>query len=160
MHLAITLPASFGPIARISHLRVDESHGDAYTVWVSQSMPASPSAAQVAALQQAMNPSALVADRTVTVAADGSVGVDFDLPRFAVSLVTIRRADGAIDGGLDAGGGGGSGGSSGSTGQRNSGCGCRVGDRGDDASSSAALFGIGVLVVVLVLSGRRRRSIW
>ena len=93
VHLAITVPASFGSSVRVSHLRVDESHGDAYTVWVSQGMPASPSAAQIAALQQAMDPSSLVPDRTVAVAADGSVGVDFDLPRFGVSLVTIAPVD-------------------------------------------------------------------
>ena len=46
VHLAIKVPASFGPTAHVSHLRVDESHGDAYTVWVSQGMPASPSAAR------------------------------------------------------------------------------------------------------------------
>jgi xylan 1,4-beta-xylosidase len=90
VHLAISVPASFGSSVRVSHLRVDESHGDAYTVWVSQGMPASPSAAQVAALQRAMDPALLGPDRTVSVAADGSVAVDFDLPRFGVSLVTIR----------------------------------------------------------------------
>ena len=95
VHLTINVPASFGSSVRVSHLRVDESHGDAYTVWVSQGMPASPSAAQIAALQAAMDPSPLVPDRTVAVAADGAVAVDFDLPRFGVSLVTItlRRQD-------------------------------------------------------------------
>ena len=92
VHLTIKVPADFGASVRIAHLRVDESHGDAYTVWVSQGMPASPSAAQVAALQQAMDPSSLVPDRTAAVAADGSVAVDFDLPRFGVSLVTISPA--------------------------------------------------------------------
>jgi xylan 1,4-beta-xylosidase len=92
VHLAIKVPPGFGPSARVSHLRVDESHGDAYTVWVSQGMPASPSAGQVAALRQAMEPSSLVPDRAVAVAADGSVGVDFELPRFGVSLVTILPA--------------------------------------------------------------------
>ena len=62
VHLAIKVPASFGSSVRVSHLRVDESHGDAYTVWVSQGMPASPSAAQIAALQQAMDPAPLVPD--------------------------------------------------------------------------------------------------
>jgi xylan 1,4-beta-xylosidase len=90
VHLAIEVPAGFGASVRVSHLRVDESHGDAYSVWVSQGMPASPSAAQIAALQAAMDPSPLVPDRTVAVPADGAVGVDFDLPRFGVSLVTIR----------------------------------------------------------------------
>jgi len=35
-------------------------------------------------------PSPLVPDRVLPVAADGTVGTDFDLPRFAVSLVTLR----------------------------------------------------------------------
>jgi xylan 1,4-beta-xylosidase len=92
VHLTINVPASFGSSVRVSHLRVDESHGDAYTVWVSQGRPASPSAAQVAALQQAMDPASLVPDRTAAVSADGSVAVDFALPRFGVSLVTLRPA--------------------------------------------------------------------
>ena len=151
VHLAIEVPASFGAIARVSHLRLDESHGDAYTVWVSQGMPASPSAAQVAALKQAMDPPLLVPDRTVSVAANGPIGVDFDLPRFGVSLVTIQPADAAIDGGTITDGspeiGGDGAGPNGG-----SGCGCRVGGRGDGAASSAAaLLGLGAMVV-------RRRS--
>ncbi len=92
VHLTIKVPASFGSSVRVSHLRVDKSHGDAYTVWVSQGMPASPSAAEVAALQAAMDPSPLVPDTTVAVPADGTVTVDFELPRFGVSLVTITPA--------------------------------------------------------------------
>src|SRR5579863_2401309 len=158
VHLAIEVPASFGAIARLSHLRLDESHGDAYTVWVSQGMPASPSAAQVAALRQAMDPSLLVPDRTVAVAADGSVGVDFDLPRFGVSLLTIQPADGAIDGGTATDGspgiGGGSGGRDGS-----SGCGCRIGGRDDGvANSAAALLAMRALVLVMVVRRRRARG--
>jgi xylan 1,4-beta-xylosidase len=90
VHLAIKLPARFGASVRVSHLRVDESHGDAYTAWVAQGKPASPSAAEIAALQAAMDPSPLVPDATLAVWADGTVRVDFDLPRFGVSLVTIR----------------------------------------------------------------------
>ena len=156
VHLTIEVPASFGAIARVSHLRLDESHGDAYTAWVSQGMPASPSAAQVAALKQAMDPSALVPDRTVSVAADGSLSVDFDLPRFGVSLVTIQPTDAAIDAGTDTDGSpgidGGNGGGSG-----NSGCGCRIGGRDDDgaANLAAALLGVGAILMVMVV---RRRS--
>ena len=89
VRLAITVPASFGSSVRVSHLRVDESHGDAYTVWVAQGMPASPTAEQIAALRAAMDPAPLVADATVAVAAGGLVAIDFDLPRFGVSLVTV-----------------------------------------------------------------------
>ena len=154
--VAIQAPASFGSLARVSHLRLDESHGDAYTVWVSQGMPASPSAAQVAALQQAMDPSSLVPDRTVAVAADGSVGVDFALPRFGVSLVTIGPAAAAIDGGTAADGASGVDADSGGP-KGGGGCGCGVGGRGDGAGSwAAALLGLGAMVGVTV--GRRRRS--
>ena len=92
VHLTAALPPELSSTVRISHLRVDESHGDAYTTWVAQGMPASPSAAQVAALQQAMQPAPLVPNRVAAVAAGGVVAVDFDLPRFGVSLVTIQPA--------------------------------------------------------------------
>jgi MYXO-CTERM domain-containing protein len=100
-----------------------------------------------------MNPSLLVPDRTVAVAADGSVAVDFDLPRFGVSLVTITPAALVSDGGTDADGAVGAEGATGGVGQR--GCGCRMGGRGDAATKSAALLGM----IALILVGRRRRSI-
>jgi len=147
VHLAITLPASFGPGARVSHLRVDESHGDAYTVWMSQGLPVSPAPTQIAALQEAMDPAPLVPDETVAVAADGSVAVDFDLPRFGVSLVTLTPASGPSDAGtqIDGGDGGGGGGS---------GCGCHAASRSGGAADPAALLGFGILAVVMI--GRRR----
>ena len=89
VHLTIRVPVSFGPMVRVAHLRVDESHGDAYSVWVSQGMPASPSAPELAALKQAMDPKPLAPDQTLAATADGFVAVDFDLPRFGVSLLTI-----------------------------------------------------------------------
>jgi xylan 1,4-beta-xylosidase len=90
VHLAITVPASFGARVRLAHLRVDESHGDAHAVWVSQGMPPSPSAPQIAALQQAMDPASLVPDTTVAVGSGGLVSLDFDLPRFGISLITVE----------------------------------------------------------------------
>ena len=91
VHLAIAMPETSG--VRVSHLRVDDAHGDAHAVWVSQGMPASPSPAQIAALQAAMDPAPLVPAATVAVGADGSVVLDFDLPRFAVSLITLVPVD-------------------------------------------------------------------
>ena len=145
VHLAIKVPASFGPSVRVSNLRVDESHGDAYAVWVSQGMPASPSAEQVAALQQAMEPALLVPDRTVAVAC-GSVSVDFDLPRFGISLVTVLPEAGAGQG------------STAVSCQSHGGCACWVGDRGDDASRPAALLGLGFLTLVTRLRRRCARQ--
>ena len=102
VHVAIKLPASFGPRARVSHLRVDETHGDAYTVWVSQGSPQPPSATQIQALQEAMLPQALGAPQTLPVTG-GTATLTFSLPRFGVSLLTVSPAAGAVDAG--AGGG-------------------------------------------------------
>ena len=44
-----------------------------------------------------MDPAPLVPDPTVAVAAGGAVGVDFDLPRFGVSLVTLAPVDLSTD---------------------------------------------------------------
>ncbi|MEO8902098.1 MAG: beta-xylosidase [Polyangiaceae bacterium] len=143
VHLKIQVPASFGSGARISHLRVDELHGDAYTVWVSQGMPPSPSAAQVAALQQAMAPSLLEPERTVRVAPGGAVDVNFDLPRFGISLLTIVPASGA-DADPSQGASGGA---------RRGGCAFRNDGRGNHSGNSAAWFG--VCILALVMSVRR-----
>ena len=59
VQLTVKVPASFGARVTVTHLRVDDTHGDAYTVWMSQGSPATPSAAQIAALQQAMDPAPL-----------------------------------------------------------------------------------------------------
>jgi xylan 1,4-beta-xylosidase len=98
--VTVQVPASFGAQASVSHLRSDETHGDAYTTWVAQGSPATPTAAQLAALQAAMVPSLLQPDETVAVTA-GSVNLTFDLPRFGISLITVAPV-GTLD--ADAGG--------------------------------------------------------
>jgi hypothetical protein len=130
------LPATFGPRARVAHLRVDESHGDAYTTWVAQGMPANPTEAQVAALRLAMAPASLAPDRSVEVAADGSVNVDFDLPRFGISLFTIVP----------------------DTERPASGCACRVADTLAAANPAAGL-GLVALILMTILRGRRRAGV-
>ncbi len=159
VHLAINIPPDFGPNLRVSHLRVDEDHGDAYTVWASQGMPQSPSAAEVANLQQAMEPSPLVPAEAVAVDAGGSVNIDFDLPRFGVSLVTIQPAPGASDGGGGTGDGGQGGGGTGAGGATSSqahlggGCNCTFGDGGE--SSDMALL-VAASLALAMLARRRR----
>ena len=164
VHLAIKVPTSFGSGVHVSHLRVDDTHGDAYTIWASQGMPASPSVAQVAALQQAMDPSPLVPDGTLAVTADGFVGVDFDLPRFGISLVTIQPTAAASDGGMSTDGGGESpdagpeirGGGAGAAG---SGCACGVAGRGGGAANAAALLGMAMLSLAMVARRRSARTV-
>lgn len=92
VHLSVQLPASWGGRARISHRRVDETHGDAYAAWVAQGKPASPSSAQLAELRQQMRPALLEPEMTVVSNTDGAAVLDFDLPRFGISLVTLAPA--------------------------------------------------------------------
>ena len=150
VHLTIAVPPSFGPNVSVSHLRVDETHGDAYTVWVSQGMPASPSATQIAALERAMDPSPLVPDKTVAVAADGSVSVDFALPRFGVSLVMLEPATAA------------SGEAPSSPEPAKDGCACRVSGQNDSNATGAALLSLGALFLFArrrLTSAARRASL-
>jgi xylan 1,4-beta-xylosidase len=96
VHLTVQMPSDFGNVAVVTDMRVDDTHGDAYAVWVSQGRPASPTAAQVAAMQQAMLPSAAEPTRDIALTS-GNVALDFTLPRFGISLITLSPP------GLDAG---------------------------------------------------------
>ena len=100
VRLAVKVPPAFGTRVTVTHLRVDDTHGDAYTVWTSQGSPATPSALQIAALQAAMDPVMLMPAQTIDVAG-GTATVSFDLPRFGISLLTIAPAP-ATDAGVDA----------------------------------------------------------
>jgi xylan 1,4-beta-xylosidase len=137
VHLGIKVPASFGSVARVSHQRVDEAHGDAYTAWVAQGMPESPSADQIAALQEAMDPSSLVPDGTLAVSR-GAVTMSFDLPRFGVSLITIRP-------------GAGDGGSTPAPGQPGNGCACRVSRGGNEPVDATSALAMALLAAVALL---------
>lgn len=54
--LSVKVPADFGAQALLTHLRADETHGDAYTVWMAQGKPATPSATQIQQLKDGMQP--------------------------------------------------------------------------------------------------------
>jgi len=88
VQVAVQLPDSFGSSAQVTHLRVDDSHGDAYTVWESQGSPQTPTPAQLAELRQAMQPVLLEPARQVDIA-NGTLHLDFTLPRFGISLITL-----------------------------------------------------------------------
>ncbi len=96
--MAVSLPANFGKRASITHLRIDETHGNAYAAWLAQGSPSSPSNQQLANLRQAMEPALLEPIRTVDTL-DGPVNLDFSLPRFGLSLITISPATNNVDAG-------------------------------------------------------------
>lgn len=145
VHLAIKLPASFGPRVRASHLRVDEAHGDAHSVWVAQGMPANPTTAQVAALREAMAPSLLLPDTTVAAKA-GTVDFHFDLPRFGVSLLTLLPATDTGEGNPTA------------SPAEATNCACRAAGRGRGHDLTVRL-GVGALLLAALVRRRSARGV-
>jgi xylan 1,4-beta-xylosidase len=164
VQLTVKIPSTFGSSVTVTHMRVDETHGDAYTVWTAQGSPAAPSAAQIQALQQAMDPMPLNPPQSIAVSA-GSVSLSFDLPRFGISLLTMKPGAGVNDAGvepLDAsrggsagaaggagpGGGAGSGGGGASAGGNGSGgAGAASGGNGGTSNVGPGSGGTGGMVV-------------
>jgi xylan 1,4-beta-xylosidase len=89
--IAVQVPEWLGSRVRVRHQRVDEAHGDAFVVWQQQGSPAAPSPAQRSELLEAMAKLELEPERTVRVE-HGVATLAFELPRFAVSLLTLSPA--------------------------------------------------------------------
>ncbi|MFL6634893.1 MAG: GH39 family glycosyl hydrolase, partial [Massilia sp.] len=73
---------------QLQHYRIDQDHGNSYAAWKRMGSPASPTAAQVAALQKASELAELGPASTLQ-ATDGTATVRMQLPRQAVSLLVL-----------------------------------------------------------------------
>ena len=78
------------PAARVlvEHYRIDETHSNAYTVWKRMGSPQAPSPEQYKELEAAGQLQLLTSPEW-RASANGQVGLAFDLPRQAVSLLRI-----------------------------------------------------------------------
>jgi xylan 1,4-beta-xylosidase len=72
----------------VEHFRIDETHSNAYTAWKLMGSPQQPTPQQYAALESAGQLQLLTSPEWLA-AANGQVGLTFDLPRQAVSLLRI-----------------------------------------------------------------------
>jgi len=88
VELSVRVPEELGTSVHVSELRVDDTHGNAPSLWRSQGEPTAPTAEQVQELEDAMAPAALADERRAVT--DGVLSFQFDLPRFGISLVTIE----------------------------------------------------------------------
>jgi xylan 1,4-beta-xylosidase len=70
------------------HYRIDQEHSNSYAAWKRMGAPAKPTPAQVAELQKAGDLAELGAAKTIETR-DGTATVSMQLPRQAVSLVTL-----------------------------------------------------------------------
>jgi xylan 1,4-beta-xylosidase len=73
----------------LTHYRIDEFHSNAYAEWLRMGSPSEPNEKQYTLLQTAGALAALGPVETLSVAV-GRAMVSFDLPRQAVSLLTIE----------------------------------------------------------------------
>src|SRR5690606_19121557 len=87
----IALPGEFAHGALVRHQRVDDFHGNAYTAWLSQGKPESPTSDQLSALHDAATSLTFASESTLDVY-DGRLTLSFELPRFGVSLLTLTPA--------------------------------------------------------------------
>ncbi len=137
--LQVSVPEGFGARVVMTHARVDETHGDAFTTWLSQGRPAQPSAEQLSALEAAMEPVLLERERELAVT-NGSVSVSFELPRFGVSLVTLAAPRSAPQ----------------APAQSDAGCSCELGRR--RPASPAALLVLSLAVALARCFRAQRRG--
>lgn len=75
--------------ARVTHYRVDEDHGNAYTLWRQMGSPARPTPDQFQKLEDAGRLSTYPAPPALDVV-DGQASIAFPLPRQAVSLLVLQ----------------------------------------------------------------------
>jgi xylan 1,4-beta-xylosidase len=73
---------------QMRHYRIDQDHSNSYAAWKRMGSPAHPTAAQVAELQKASELAELGPASTLQTK-DGTATVSMQLPRQAVSLVTL-----------------------------------------------------------------------
>jgi xylan 1,4-beta-xylosidase len=88
--LTLTHLPGAGP-ARVSELRIDGSHSNAYAAWRRMGSPAQPDGSQYALLQAAGRLEAMAEAPVASPTGDGRLAVKLVLPRQAVSLLTIER---------------------------------------------------------------------
>ena len=82
------LPIANGK-AKVTHYRVDETHGNSFTLWKSMGEPQKPTPEQYAELEAA-GKLATLGSATETQIKDHAASLDFSLPRQGVSLLTFE----------------------------------------------------------------------
>jgi xylan 1,4-beta-xylosidase len=73
---------------QLHHYRIDQDHSNSYAAWKRMGSPANPTPAQVAELQKASELAELGPPSTLETR-DGTATVRMQLPRQAVSLITL-----------------------------------------------------------------------
>jgi len=84
----LTIAGAPAPQVLVEHYRIDETHSNAYTAWKQMGSPQQPTPEQYATLESAGQLQLLTSPEW-RAAPNGQVGLAFDMPRQAVSLLRI-----------------------------------------------------------------------
>jgi len=90
IRLKVKLPPDFGSKARVIHYRIDDTHSNAHTKWLESGSPQNPDAQMLAKLKAAMELELLEPAKLIDIM-DSEVMLEFELPRFGLSLVILNR---------------------------------------------------------------------
>jgi xylan 1,4-beta-xylosidase len=90
VHLTIGgLPRAFAQTARMTHYRIDRDHSNSYAAWLAMGSPIAPTDAQRATLLRAASLATIDEAGPHAGNKDGSVDLDFALPRQGISLIEL-----------------------------------------------------------------------
>ena len=87
--LKVKLSPDFDSKAQVTHYRIDDTHSNAYTKWLELGSPQNPDAQMLARLKAAMELEMLEPAGLINIT-DSRALLDFDLPRFGLSLIIIE----------------------------------------------------------------------
>jgi xylan 1,4-beta-xylosidase len=90
IRLKVKLPPDFGSKAGVTHYRIDDTHSNAYTKWLELGSPQNLSPEMFAELKSAMKLERLEPSRLIDIMG-GEARLDFELPRFGLSLLVLNR---------------------------------------------------------------------
>jgi len=90
IRLKVKLSPDFGSKARVIHYRIDDTHSNAHTKWLESGSPQNPDAQMLAKLKAAMELELLEPAKLIDIM-DSEVMLEFELPRFGLSLVILNR---------------------------------------------------------------------
>jgi len=88
VRLSVAAPDPAVSRARVTHFRIDNEHSNAFTRWLKMGGPRTPSAEMVSELKKSGELETL-GPAGIWEVKEGRLGLDFDLPRHAVSLIEV-----------------------------------------------------------------------
>jgi xylan 1,4-beta-xylosidase len=91
-NIALTIAGLPAEWMLLHHYRVDQEHSNAYEVWKKMGSPQNPTSEQYIELEKVGQLALFTSPKWVS-PRDGSIQLEFELPRQAVSLVVLRRGN-------------------------------------------------------------------